>query len=108
MKLSELILEGIKKDGYQIFGSYFRVRSKITGVEFNTNVLPPDNYDVIGCCTMGSALLAQGVNDYDLDTYIGNIICPAGCGAYFSIVHLNDDHKWTREAIAEFIASQGY
>lgn len=73
-------------------------------------------------CALGAALDGTGKDCMsDVDYYIGKYFvksfvisanCPTKCGAPFLnnvgsvIVHLNDRHLWTREAIAEWVRVQ--
>lgn len=69
-----------------------------------------------GSCALGSAMIAVGTKAFaDIMllwpwvTARGDSQCPAcdlRCEMVAStIAHLNDIHRWTREAIAEFVAS---
>jgi hypothetical protein len=103
VKLSTAILEGVKKDGKQVFGSYF---------ERN------DKDEIVGCCALGAALIAVGKVDSTASDEFSKerrlwerAQCPA-CGELtgftISVVpHLNDEHRWTREAIAAWLESVG-
>jgi uncharacterized protein YaiE (UPF0345 family) len=103
MRLSEAILEGVKKDGYQTFGTYFD-RDEMG--------------NIVGCCALGAALIAIGMPDACVSSHFrqnalwsNSISCPE-CdemtvvpGAM--VPHLNDRHRWTREAIAVWLDRLG-
>lgn len=113
MKLSEAIREGAKKRP-QAFGAYFK----------------RDNNDILCSCALGAAYenlrditRPQGLSteDYLIDSYPWladdiNERCPTeDCSSLDAdakrldvVAHLNDEHKWTREAIADWLESQGY
>lgn len=125
MRFSEAVRAGIAKDGYQTFRVY---------VDRDT-----DN-KIVGCCTLGAALI--GINHLDLRDDVVQVLqdnfpdlferededylstrmnsCPEPnpdkpgifCGRpqsnYSLVVHLNDDHFWTREKIADFFESRGF
>ena len=106
MELSKAIREGIKKVPIQCYGAYF-------GVD-------PESACVLGTAVIGalgsrpmtpitSALKSCFQRASDSDE---NLICPAGCGAKcFPVTmgyHLNDDHTWSRERIADWYASNGF
>jgi hypothetical protein len=69
-----------------------------------------------GSCALGAALdaIGCGLDDGFRDQLalfpttigIGRVTCPQ-CGRFgwidAVVVHLNDDHRWTREAIADFV-----
>lgn len=65
-----------------------------------------------GSCAMGAACEAAGVSGQQIQRYemqwpdIINASCPACTGHRIwasTIVHLNDDHRWTREQIADWV-----
>lgn len=98
MKLSEAIRLGAMM-GKQLFG---RFRSFEDGDDSS--------------CALGSALKAIGSADCSVteitDRFswitVVNVACPA-CPAKDTCasvtVHLNDDHRWTRDAIADWVAT---
>lgn len=59
-------------------------------------------YEIIGACALGAAVKA-GFGDGSLPIQ-PRCDCPA-CGDRNSIMiqHLNDDHRWTRERIADWL-----
>lgn len=68
-------------------------------------------------CAWGSAHAAVGVKQHAyiavpewsaLDKTAGRLKCPCSCGTRpltlkSMMVHLNDDHRWTREQIADWV-----
>lgn len=96
MKLSEAIRLGSKGTA-QIYGRF---------------------YDEIGnSCALGAALKSYGLKVSDVSEWSMRPMfkrmttCPEGCGVkldlYSQIVHLNDDHRITREAISEWLEKEG-
>jgi hypothetical protein len=98
--LAEAILEGAKRRPKQSFGTYFDGKG--------------------GSCALGAAyegiyLLPRNVGEampHRLDRFfhcLENVSrrCPAGCKKHIPIgamiIHLNDDHHWTREQIADWL-----
>jgi hypothetical protein len=81
--------------------------------------------DDFGSCAMGAALIARGLarvkgRRYESSTggkvteiwpWLGKLPsdmkCPVcGCDLNFGgVVHLNDSHRWSRESIADFVAT---
>jgi len=71
-----------------------------------------------GACGVGAGVLGMG---WDASRHFGRFgrfemlldglppVCPvAGCEfEEGNIVHLNDDHRWSRERIADWLADQG-
>ncbi len=99
-ELAGAIREGAKHRPGQAFGDYFKGRSQscALGAAYEGIYRLPDN--------------ADGVRPNRLDRFfdcLDGIVrrCPEGCkkrlplGAL--IVHLNDDHHWSREQIAAWI-----
>jgi hypothetical protein len=101
--LAEAILTGARRRPSQSFGSYFGAEG--------------------GSCALGAAyegvyLLPEDAHDaipQRLDRFfdcLENISkrCPAGCHKQIPIgamiVHLNDDHHWTREEVASWLLGQ--
>lgn len=73
--------------------------------------------DTVGTCAVGAALDAIG-KEHGLSSDViaawpwvfdSGYPCPAKCGmksrAGSIMIHLNDDHRWTRERIAEYVAT---
>jgi rubredoxin len=103
MKLSDAIREGCRQSNAHV-GSY------LIG-------MPGDSF--FGACALGAAALGAGIDEADIH---GSTLCTEWpelthwtecpeCGAedeLFNVVshHLNDDHRWTREGIADFIDAQ--
>ncbi len=82
--------------------------------EWRFNLLP----ERVATCAFGAAAEAVGAkNHFELwdrfnDTLIIKLFCPA-CFFKRSFVkelvfHLNDDHRWTRERIADWLEKNGY
>lgn len=83
------------------------------------NELYRTRYGVVGfTCAIGAAAHAVCTEQIDPNAYgyrVEEVFpelntirneCPAcrlNDSLYFLIVHLNDDHRWTREAIADFV-----
>lgn len=70
-------------------------------------------FDGEGTCALGAAIDALGITESNVlllaQTIVGRARCPVcGCdGAQFHLVpHLNDDHHWTRERIADWVEQQ--
>jgi len=67
-----------------------------------------DDDIVVGTCALGAALLADG--HLDVFAITPAVPCPA-CGVVGErgisqiVGHLNDQHRWTREAIADWVAT---
>ena len=114
MKLSEAIIEGVKKDGFQTFSSLFKWQDG----------------KVVGCCALGAAAIGlnltlpepkesqEGVYRelqelYPKHYYEMNFECPIPTcknkdNLIWGVVHLNDRHEMTRENIALVIDALGY
>ena len=110
MKLSEAIREGAKKRP-MITGSYFEY----------------DNYECQGSCALGAAyeaLVGEPVAQYQLlndeqvlntiGTYVGVDMYQDFSSSFLKddflwrvIADLNDERDWTREQIADWLASKG-
>lgn len=111
MKLSEAIREGARKSGPQLFGILHGVEGHAEGG---------------GACAMGAALslvwgwrclLENGAHLYPSacekwPLLNRVVILPCGCQLSYkqittlvAIVHLNNVHRWTREAIAEWVGT---
>ena len=102
-QLAEAIITGTQRRPAQSFGSYFGPEggSCALGAAFEGIYLLPEH--------------AEGTHPERLDRFFHCIDyvarrCPAGCkksvplGAL--IVHLNDDHRWTREQIASWLRGE--
>jgi hypothetical protein len=78
---------------------------------------PLDSLSIVAACAAGSALFAIGAVEKNLSLMIKDhwpwtadmsVTCPNGdyhqivCSM---IVHLNDGHRWTREQIADWVAT---
>jgi hypothetical protein len=97
--LAQAIMRGVSRRPVQSFGEYFG-----------------DNggSDALGAAYEGIFLLPRDVRGFHprvwrLFDFLENTArrCPAGCHKFLPIaalmVHLNDDHAWLREQIAEWI-----
>ena len=99
-ELAEAILSGAERRSRQSFGTYFG----------------PEG----GSCALGAAYegvyrlpdTVRGTHPHRMDRFfhcLENVSkrCPAGCRKQVPIgaliVHLNDDHRWTREQIAGWL-----
>ncbi len=101
--LAEAILTGARRRPSQSFGSYFG---------------PEGGSCALGAAYEGVYLLPEDAHDaipQRLDRFfdcLENISkhCPAGCRKQIPIgamiVHLNDDHHWTREQVASWLLGQ--
>ena len=99
LELAEAIAEGAKRRPEQAFGEYFS--------------------DSGGSCALGAAYEGAYALPHDAHTIrprmerlfdcLENVRrrCPVGCKKRLPlnaiILHLNDDHHWTREQIAEWL-----
>lgn len=105
MKLSQAIREG-SKTTTQCYEIFFSLTSE-------------DGMQVREACALGAAAYAMGAKFGGVQPilqqnwpWLGNTKsnCPACVGGPYSlqqvIFHLNDDHKWTREAIADWVAGE--
>ena len=100
IELAEAILTGIKRRPTQSFGSYFG---------------PNGGSCALGAAYEGVYLLPTDAHDAmprRLDRFFDCLEntsrrCPAGCKKQIPIgaliVHLNDDHEWTREQVAAWL-----
>ena len=100
IELAEAILTGVKRRPTQSFGSYFG---------------PNGGSCALGAAYEGVYLLPVDAHDAmprRLDRFfecLENVSrrCPAGCKNQIPIgamiVHLNDDHEWTREQVAAWL-----
>ena len=100
IELAEAILTGIKRRPTQSFGSYFgperrivrawrRVRRRLPAADDAHDAMPRRLDRFFDCLENISRR------------------CPAGCKKQIPIgaiiVHLNDDHEWTREQVAAWL-----
>jgi hypothetical protein len=99
-ELAEAILTGAKRRPEQSFGSYFGPEggSCALGAAFEgIYLLPADAHDAVPKRMDRFFDCLEGVSRR----------CPAGCKKHIPIgamiVHLNDDHLWTREQIAHWL-----
>jgi hypothetical protein len=101
-ELAQAIMIGVKRRPVQSFGEYFG-----------------DNggSDALGAAYEGIFLLPKDVQGFHprvwrLFDLLENTArrCPAGCKKHLPIaalmVHLNDDHEWTREQIADWVRGE--
>ncbi len=125
MKLSQAIRKGIEMCGTQAFGAYFvrRLNTRVSAEEG----LCPDS--VAESCAYGAAINGFVGKLYDgdfeelnlqLSPYVRHELCNRfvtecpecrkaqyqGIAAKTLVIHLNDDHEWTREVIADYIEKE--
>jgi hypothetical protein len=88
-KLAETMRAGCRMRPVQCFGGFFEGKNQ--------------------ACAVGAIMAALSDDDYgdlDLPAFL-EVGCPApACKQtirYNIIVHLNDDHRWTRETIADWL-----
>jgi hypothetical protein len=99
-ELAAAIEDGLRHRPEQAFGAYFegRTRSCALGAAYEGMYRIPDDIS-------GSRMLHLERLFDCLDTLKS---CPAGCKKTVNlasmIVHLNDDHLWTRERIVSWLA----
>lgn len=97
--LADAIMRGIRRRPVQSFGEYFG---------------PNGGSDALGAAYEGIFLLPRDVRGFHprvwrLFDFLESAArhCPAGCHKYLPIaalmVHLNDDHQWSREQIADWV-----
>lgn len=100
--LADAIMKGVKRRPVQSFGEYF-------GGDGGS--------DALGAAYDGIFQLPRGVNGYHprvwrLFDFLESTgaRCPAGCHKFLPIaalmVHLNDDHRWLREQIADWVGAE--
>ena len=100
--LAAAILTGVRRRPTQSFGEYFGENG---------------GSDALGAAYEGIFLLPRDVRGYHprvwrLFDFLESTPrhCPAGCHKFLPIaalmVHLNDDHKWSREQIAEWVGGE--
>jgi hypothetical protein len=100
-ELARAILAGASRRKLQSFGTYYG---------------PEGGSDALGAAYEGIYRLPEnmaGERPKRLDRFFHCLEntskrCPAGCKKHIQtaamIVHLNDDHRWTREQIAEWLS----
>lgn len=102
-ELAEAIMEGARRRKSQSFGSYF-------GDNNNSSCALGAAYDGIYHLREADSHTRPRRLDY-LFECLDNVSrsCPAGCKKRIAlgalIVHLNDDHEWTREQIAAWLGA---
>jgi hypothetical protein len=100
--LARAIMTGVKRRPVQSFGEYFGENG---------------GSDALGAAYEGIFLLPRDVRGFHprvwrLFDFLESTPrhCPAGCHKFLPIaalmVHLNDDHEWSRERIAEWIEGE--
>jgi hypothetical protein len=100
--LADAIRKGVSRRPVQSFGEYFGQNG---------------GSDALGAAYEGIFLLPRDVRGYHprvwrLFDFLESVArrCPAGCHKFLPIaalmVHLNDDHEWSRERIAEWVQSE--
>ena len=101
-ELAQAIMTGVRRRPVQSFGEYF-------GEDGGS--------DALGAAYEGIFLLPRDVRGFHprvwrLFDFLESSArhCPAGCHKYLPIaalmVHLNDDHQWSREQIAGWIRGE--
>lgn len=100
--LAQAIMTGISRRPVQSFGEYFGENG---------------GSDALGAAYEGIFLLPRDVRGYHprvwrLFDFLESAArrCPGGCHKFLPIaalmVHLNDDHAWSREQIAEWVRGE--
>lgn len=100
--LAQAIMTGVRRRPVQSFGEYFGENG---------------GSDALGAAYEGIFLLPRDVRGFHprvwrLFDFLENTArrCPAGCHKFLPIaalmVHLNDDHEWSRERIAEWVRGE--
>jgi hypothetical protein len=100
--LAQAIMTGVKRRPVQSFGEYFGENG---------------GSDALGAAYEGIFLLPRDVRGFHprvwrLFDFLESTArhCPAGCRKFLPIaalmVHLNDDHEWSRERIAEWVRGE--
>ena len=101
-ELAQAIMTGVRRRPVQSFGEYFGENG---------------GSDALGAAYEGIFLLPRDVRGYHprvwrLFDLLENRArrCPAGCHKFLPVaalmVHLNDDHQWSRERIAEWVRGE--
>jgi hypothetical protein len=114
MRLSEAIRLGAML-GPQVFGSTFSAEGSCA---FGAAVLaaqcptfatgPFDTHRSLRDSDAGSGYVAAVPNEWNwiMETEAPCPVCGTVQPGYRQIAHLNDDHRWTRDAIADFVAER--
>jgi len=100
--LAQAIMTGVKRRPVQSFGEYFGENG---------------GSDALGAAYEGIFLLPRDVRGFHprvwrLFDFLESTArhCPGGCRKFLPIaalmVHLNDDHEWSRERIAEWVRGE--
>jgi hypothetical protein len=100
--LAQAIMTGVRRRPVQSFGEYFGENG---------------GSDALGAAYEGIFLLPRDVRGFHprvwrLFDFLESTPrhCPAGCRKFLPIaalmVHLNDDHQWTREQIADWVRGE--
>jgi hypothetical protein len=101
-ELARAILEGAQARPEQSFGEYFQGRHASCALGAAYEGMYPLPSDAAGIRPRHLERLFDCL-EYTLRS------CPEGCKKRLSlgamILHLNDDHQWTREAIARWVTS---
>ena len=101
-ELADLILDGASERPHQMFGAYFEgtKRSDALGAAYDGLYRLPDD--------------ATGIRPTGLYRFFACLdntirVCPESCSKRLLldslIIHLNDDHHWSREQIADWLAA---
>jgi hypothetical protein len=103
VELARAIRLGARRRPDQAFGEYYvgRRASCALGAAYEGIHLLPPNAEKIDPVDLGRLFDCL---DYTLRR------CPVGCGKGLAlaamILHLNDDHQWSREQIADWVAPE--
>jgi hypothetical protein len=101
-RLAETMADGTRRRPEQAFGAYFegKTRSDAFGAAYEGIYrLPAD----------ATGIRPRGL--YRFFACLDNTVyrCPAGCGKELLLdsllIHLNDDHQWTREQIGAWVGA---
>lgn len=101
-ELAQAIMTGVSRRPVQSFGEYFGENG---------------GSDALGAAYEGIFMLPRDVRGFHprvwrLFDFLESTSrrCPDGCGKHLPIaaqmVHLNDDHQWSRERIAEWVRGE--
>lgn len=103
MKLSEAMREGSKKTR-QVYGRMFGGKKKNAEGQ-----IVADEACALGAAEAGVSFQSWREQwPWAGDMHVDGIPCPAGCNqsiiaVVHAITHLNDEHHWTRERIADWV-----